>query len=94
MQQITFSNQHFNKKSILFRCVILDVMFLDFGKTWHQKLDFGSPLASSCEQNGTQNRPGGAKMRAESIHEASVKRNLGPICFRGRFRNAPGHHFD
>ena len=58
-----------------------------------KKLDFGSPLAPSWVPNGAQNRPSGAKsVRREEEGVQSVPFFL-PTRFRGRFRNAPGHHF-
>ena len=84
IQKFTFSEQNSIQFSNFFWCLILDVMFWDFGASWCQNFWFWEPL-------------GGQKM-ASKIGQMVPKRVCRApgvdtsTCFQDRFRSSPGHH--
>ena len=46
IQHLTFPDSNSMNKSYFFWTLILDVIFCDFGKTWCQRMDLGTPPAA------------------------------------------------
>ena len=63
IQNLTFSYQISNKISLIFLCLILGLIFWEFGATWCQKARFWEPLGA---QLGSKWRPKSPKWRPKS----------------------------
>ena len=74
-----------DKMSITFWCVFgfrfRALFFHHFFNMIPKNMIFGPPLGSSSAQNGTQNRPSGAKRREKSIGAPHCWGNLNRPCF-------------
>ena len=69
LQNLTFSDQNSINNSYVFWCLILDVIFWDFGASWCQNSRFWDPLGA---QLGTKWRPTSPKW-----HQKGSKNLLG-----------------
>ena len=89
LQNLIFSVNNSIENSYFFWCLILDVIFWDFGASWYQNCRFWDPPV----QNGSQNRLSGARNLKFMKSRSAFFGKLEPTCSQGRFLSAPGHHF-
>ena len=93
IQKLTFSEQISMEITNCSWCLILDIMFWDFGASWRQNTWFWDPLAPSGTQNGAQDRPYGTQKRVPRTWRWHFLGVPEPTCFQDRFRSSPGHPF-
>ena len=93
IQNLTFSHKMSIKISYIFWCLILGLIFWDFGATWCQKARFWEPLGAQLGPKWRPKSPKWCQNAQKKYPGRSLFGRSGTNMLPGSLRSALDHHF-